>query len=370
MYYPELKIIITLFSLVITYPTIGKLIRFFMLTKNTVQAFDSNNKHILKSYESLKNEIFSLKSEVKILKKNPDKPSSFYQIKPKQIIFLLFFITISFFIFILLFGDEKSVYEKQIWIDSATFINNFFTPIILTITLFVIYKTWQTSKSELEDTRKELIKTREIQNVSFTIDLLRQRLSDFNSHLNETVNEVGIKNGCLLILRHSEIEKTTEQLVCDINQEIDENESNLISKKYLKKNILKKLEYLHRNVKYVEMLDSDQEKVIQDVFKYKESSRLHDILYLEHGSFSDVRIYILLRLITLKDFRFITLLQKATKINHWINAIDDAELKKACKEELLYLADIKVFNSCIMLYELYQIYCEQKSRIELLHIYD
>lgn len=370
MHYPEINIILTLFGLVVVFPTLGKLIRIFLLTKDTVQAFDSNNKHILKSYASLKNEILSLRAEVKSLEEinekleikepnnNYDNSSSFYQIKQKEITLLLFFIVSLFFIFIVFFSDEKSVYEMQIWIDSATFINNFFTPLILTITLFVIYKTWQTSKSELEDSRKELVRSRKIQNSTHTLELLRNRISILNSEMNKKIDEFEVRNGCILL----QIEVIKKNLGTDLVNDIDnaivkdykfESEIISMSRKKGELSELDKLIVLNKNYTLENLFTPTSIELVVEAIKNNNLNDLIDYHSVVLSDFSNANCFILHRMFTYQSQNLISLIRKAHNLNEWVSNLGDQNLISMCKDEIAFLIGVEKFNLYVNSYKFY-----------------
>ncbi|KID56845.1 hypothetical protein JF50_13180 [Pseudoalteromonas luteoviolacea] len=68
------------------------------------------------------------------------------------------------------------------WVDTATYFNNLLTPPLLAITSFLIFLTWQTSKSELHETKEQLKNQQKLDTAKFQYELLLKKLMELKHY--------------------------------------------------------------------------------------------------------------------------------------------------------------------------------------------
>ncbi|KAF7769536.1 hypothetical protein PUND_a0673 [Pseudoalteromonas undina] len=84
--------------------------------------------------------------------------------------------------------NNKNIYN---WVNTATYLNNMLQPILLITSIFLLYKTWQTSKKELSETRT-LMKT---QTDVLLFEKVKETLPMFIESLqNNNVKDIPSKN--------------------------------------------------------------------------------------------------------------------------------------------------------------------------------
>ncbi|MCO7187603.1 MULTISPECIES: hypothetical protein [unclassified Pseudoalteromonas] len=77
------------------------------------------------------------------------------------------------------FGFDPNNRNIKDWVDGAVYLNNMLTPILLLATIYLLYRTWLTSKQELAQTQDILRKKEDL-------ELLRSRIQLLNKNLDVT----------------------------------------------------------------------------------------------------------------------------------------------------------------------------------------
>ncbi|MCG7535467.1 hypothetical protein [Pseudoalteromonas sp. OOF1S-7] len=80
------------------------------------------------------------------------------------------------------FGFDPNNRNIKDWVDGAVYLNNMLTPILLLATIYLLYRTWLTSKQELADARDIMRKKEEL-------ELLRSRVQLLNKFLDTTPSD-------------------------------------------------------------------------------------------------------------------------------------------------------------------------------------
>jgi len=204
MYLPDLNIILTLIGLVLFYPTLGKASRVLSLIKEALKNINSHNDNMLKSYIPLKEDITSLRLEVKGLKKEVCDSKL---LSGRSILLFLVILFLVFIAFLILPGKQGANTLSDDLVSAATFINNFFTPIILTLTLFVIFKTWINSRQQFEKTNAKLEQQLLIQQRKYKLEAFKNRLESFNEICSKNIESIfvyqALSDTSRLIREHS-----------------------------------------------------------------------------------------------------------------------------------------------------------------------
>lgn len=166
-----LDVYLILFGLVVFWPALARVITFIY------------SKRLL--IKKIKRKLFIC------IKKNKRKLVFF--IKKNKILFASI---LAFGVYVLNFemnfGIDLFNENLKDWVDAAVLFNNIFnTPIIL-LTLIVIFNTWKTTKSELQESQNQLAAQLKIQQQSFQLNLFRERVASFNEMCNQQISEVNI----------------------------------------------------------------------------------------------------------------------------------------------------------------------------------
>ncbi|MBQ4847619.1 hypothetical protein J8M01_19230 [Pseudoalteromonas sp. MMG005] len=95
---------------------------------------------------------------------------------------IIVFMSISL-LYLRVFGIDLRNPNLTDWVNVATYFNNAFSPFLLLVTVVLLYKTWDTSKTELEETKKELKIQNTISRYPHHIDIVRHRLKTLEQNL-------------------------------------------------------------------------------------------------------------------------------------------------------------------------------------------
>lgn len=109
-------------------------------------------------------------------------------------------------IFIAIFGCAFFVYEFfntfsfnlntpiENWVATASYFNNVFSPILLFVSILLLYRTWKDSKAalelqkmELEETKKVLLQQVDLQNIPIVQQSILSLVDDLNIYLNKEI---------------------------------------------------------------------------------------------------------------------------------------------------------------------------------------
>ncbi|NUZ10153.1 hypothetical protein HUZ36_05110 [Pseudoalteromonas sp. McH1-7] len=137
--------------------------------------------------------IFAIGASIWTKRKYPNAKSSI-----SNIVFLgllLSFSSLTLFVYEIKFGiDLNNTRDFEQWESVAVYLNNMLQPILLSASIFLLYKTWQTSETELRETRKVLNSQTEL----LLFDKLTENLKYFTEPLLKKLNSrIDIDNGYL-----------------------------------------------------------------------------------------------------------------------------------------------------------------------------
>ncbi|MBB1335849.1 MULTISPECIES: hypothetical protein [unclassified Pseudoalteromonas] len=108
------------------------------------------------------------------------------------VIILCLFSSVSFFYFSRFSFSLAEPLNK--WVDAATYFNNALNPVLLIVTIILLYRTWKTSKSELEETRN-LVSTQLLLEQS---NRLRASCEKLQSVIKASINKYGLLSSAVL----------------------------------------------------------------------------------------------------------------------------------------------------------------------------
>ncbi|WP_105169111.1 hypothetical protein [Pseudoalteromonas sp. T1lg23B] len=90
------------------------------------------------------------------------------------------------------------------WVEAATYFNNAFNPILLIATIVLLYRTWKTSKSELENTRS-LVSTQVLLEQS---NRLKTSCEKLQSVIKAPLNTYGVLNAAVLSVFENAVDES------------------------------------------------------------------------------------------------------------------------------------------------------------------
>ncbi|WP_145925140.1 hypothetical protein [Pseudoalteromonas luteoviolacea] len=114
---------------------------------------------------------------------------------------LILSILVIFFEYLNKFQVNLKNINFKVWVDVAVYFNNILSPILMAATIYLVYRTWVTSKEELRATREELELTRGIQEQPFLLDIFRSRLNSYYDGCSEEVGKIIISQCKMKILK-------------------------------------------------------------------------------------------------------------------------------------------------------------------------
>ena len=102
-----------------------------------------------------------------------------------------------------IFFDFTPSKELETWVDTATIFTGVATPILSTVSVFLLYFVWKDNRRELAATKQALIEQSDTQNFSVIKDAVFKVTDDIKSSLNRKVLFANGKNGCYLEAEHT-----------------------------------------------------------------------------------------------------------------------------------------------------------------------
>lgn len=126
-------------------------------------------------------------------------------------------------IFINRFSFDPDAPMKD-WVDTATYFNNAFSPLLLFVSLLLLYRTWKDSKIALELQREELNKNSELferqvssQELKDNLEIFSRRITNIDKKFSSFLSDKDIGNVLPdvlnLLIAHEYLEKYYNQIV-------------------------------------------------------------------------------------------------------------------------------------------------------------
>ncbi|WP_046005178.1 hypothetical protein [Pseudoalteromonas rubra] len=92
-------------------------------------------------------------------------------------------------VYVSTFGFDLKNRDFELWESVAVYLNNILSPILLSATAFLVYKTWTTSKTELFETKALIKKQVDQQRSSFQYDLVMNKVTELKSLTQKKVSD-------------------------------------------------------------------------------------------------------------------------------------------------------------------------------------
>ncbi|OHU85531.1 MULTISPECIES: hypothetical protein [Pseudoalteromonas] len=109
--------------------------------------------------------------------------------------FLLIFSLAILLIYEISFGiDSSNTHDFELWESVAVYFNNMLQPILLAASIFLLYKTWRTSETELKETREVLKSQTKAQYTQHNFEIFSHRLEKFKEVGNTNLSTFHYKN--------------------------------------------------------------------------------------------------------------------------------------------------------------------------------
>ncbi|KAF7782066.1 hypothetical protein PRUB_b1473 [Pseudoalteromonas rubra] len=93
------------------------------------------------------------------------------------------------YVYVGTFGIDLKNRDFELWESVAVYLNNILSPILLSATVFFVYKTWSTSRTELFETKTLIEKQVNQQRSSFQYELVMKKVTELKSLTQKNVSD-------------------------------------------------------------------------------------------------------------------------------------------------------------------------------------